>query len=189
MKSKSINNLFYTGIVTLSQCTGNKKVPVVRLHNTGGNLLFDFLANCLTGDFEQAMINQPNKIMLLSVNDTALTGSEFSGTATDIEPVSDFIYLLTKPERVGTENSCTVRYSFSIASEYLMRKNFNCIGLYTDKVTAKNEGNSYLNNFVALCLIGTDELDAIPSSSRLVIDWELNISNNTDKNAEAEIYV
>lgn len=187
MKSKSINNLFYTGIVTISQYNGNKKIPVLKVHNTGGNLLFDFLANCLIGDFDQAAINQPKKIMLLNISDAALESSHFEGTE-EITPVSGFIHLLTKPERVNTGNSCTVRYSFSIASEYVRKKNFNCIGLYTDKVVAQKESSEYINNFVALCSI-KDELESVPSSSRLVIDWELNISNNTDKNAEAEVYV
>ena len=62
MTSKSINNLYYTGIVTLSQYDGKKRTPIVRLHNTGGNLLFEFLANCLVGNFDQAAKNQPAKI-------------------------------------------------------------------------------------------------------------------------------
>lgn len=186
MTSKSINNLYYTGIVTLSQYDGKKRTPIVRLHNTGGNLLFEFLANCLVGNFDQAAKNQPTKIMLLKLVGESLNSGATINTA-DLTPVSGFIYLLTEPVRVGDGTSCTVRYSFSIASDFLTTKDFNCIGLYTNSVDAKTL--DYKNNFVALCAIEQDELNALPASSRLIVDWELNISNNITKNVEAEIYV
>ncbi len=190
MKSKTINSLFYTGIVTLSQYSRNKKVPILQLHNSGGNLLFDFLANCLTGDFDLAAPNQPNKIMLLNIEGGIPEDISTLNLATStITPVSDFIYLLTKPERVNSSDSCTVRYSFSVASEFLASKAFNCIGLYTDKVSPDKTTDEFKNNFVALCKLSTADLEAIPTSSRLVIDWELNISNNSQKNTEADIYV
>ena len=66
MKNTAINTLNYTGIVSLSQCIGNRKIKIAQMHNTGGASLFNFLANCLIGNFTTAKINYPTKIKLIN---------------------------------------------------------------------------------------------------------------------------
>lgn len=163
MKGTAINKLNYAGIVTLSQRIGSKKVIVAQEHNEGGASLFNFLADCLTGDFATASTMKPTKIMLLNkANQT-------------IERVSGFIHLLTNPEKIydKDEMACRVRYSFIIPNEFLENRNaFNAMGLYS---SASNEED--FTNYAAICPISIEK-NNISSSAILVADWELIIFNN-----------
>ena len=64
-KNKAINTFTYTGVVTLSQYIGSKKIQVAQVHNAGGASLFEFLADCLIGDIEIAQTKRPTKIKLI----------------------------------------------------------------------------------------------------------------------------
>lgn len=169
MKNSAINNLSYTGIVTLSQYSNGKKIPIKKIKNSGGNSLFNFLSNCLLGDFETAKFELPTKIMLLR--------TEYGETPSQdvITPVSGFIYFLTRPERLYTDTglaSSTVCYSFVIPIDTIENINFNSIGLYPDEATELDAAN-----FAAFCKI--DGLSGLQStSSVLVVDWRLTITNN-----------
>lgn len=166
IKSTAQNNIGYTGIVRLSQYTGDKKFTIAEIHNKGGKALFDFLASCLIGNFTEASVNRPNKIALLYTEDTE-TYEQADGTS--------FIYLLTTPEQVYSEEEGVVRYSFIIPQEYFAGGNsssirFNAIGLYCDSADD-------VNDYAACCDVNTNEW-SISISSVLVLDWELHIANN-----------
>lgn len=156
------NNIDYKGIVTLSQKIGGKKVKLAKIHNAGGRALFDFLADCLMGDFDSAKINRPSKITLL------YRDSDNNLTKADNTP---FIYITTKPERVLTNlDEGVVRYSFTISQDIFFGTTFNAIGLYTDSETN-------IENYAAYCQIDSADLGDISVSSVLLLDWELHISN------------
>jgi hypothetical protein len=157
------NTLGYTGIVTLSQYIGGKKVKIAEKHNTGGKPLFEFLADCLVGDFDIAKLDLPNKILLLNKDDD---GSIAKANNTD------FIYLTSKPGKVENATEGIVKYSFIILQEIFSGTNFNAIGLYTNSATTED-----VENFAAFCDIDTRALNDISMSSVLVLDWELHLSN------------
>ena len=162
MKNTALNTLKYTGVVTLSQYIGQKKYKVAQFHNEGGNALFNFLADCLLGDFDKSKLNRPTKVMLVTRTS--------NGSAYEYTGVSGFVYLLTNPEKDTSNGACKVRYSFIIPQdivEGLSLDNLG-IGLYSD-VEKSPEA------FVAYC-----DLDISINSlvdSALVVDWELIISN------------
>lgn len=169
MKNSALNNLSYTGIVTLSRYKDGKKIPIRKIKNSGGNSLFNFLSNCLLGDFETAKFELPTKIMLLHAD------HDNNGLLTDITSVSGFIYFLTRPERLYTDTgmaSSTVCYSFVIPMDIVENTNFNSIGLYSDMATELD-----VDSFAAIC-----EIDGVSgmqdASSVLVVDWRLTITNN-----------
>ena len=174
IKSITQNNIGYTGIVKLSQYTKNKKFKIAEIHNEGGKPLFDFLADCLIGNFTVAATNRPNKIALLNINDEAgqVTVEAAEGTS--------FIYLLTAPEKVYNENAGVVRYSFIIPQEYFAgvggAVRFNAIGLYLDSATT-------VDDYAACCKVDTKDW-SISISSVLVLDWELHIANNFKDDGE-----
>jgi hypothetical protein len=122
--------------------------------------LFNFLADCLTGAFDIAKLDQPAKIMLLDT------------TSGDFEAATDagFLYLRTNPEKIYSATSGIVRYSFIVPVEDITKK-FNAIGLYMKSTTKAD-----LSNFAALCELDIN-LNTISSSSVLVVDWELHITN------------
>ena len=176
MKGNAINTLTYTGIVTLSQYLGGKKVKVAQVHNTGGNPLFNFLADCLIGDFTIANISRPTKVMLLiKTTETPEVGNT---AAISYTRKSGFIYLLSRPEKVYAAESTKVRYSFIIPKEYFTSipsessKELG-LGLYTDDATDSN-----LEKFAAFCsLKNVKNLNS--ATNNLVVDWDLIISNNS----------
>ena len=73
MKNIATNTLGYTGIVTLSQYINSKKIKIAQVHNEGSYPLFNFLSDCLLGDFSIAALALPNKIMLLKKDDNDYT--------------------------------------------------------------------------------------------------------------------
>jgi hypothetical protein len=163
MKNTATNTLGYTGIVTLSQYINSKKLKIAQMHNEGSYPLFNFLSDCLIGDFAIAELDIPEKIMLLS-RDTA---------GEDYIDVSGFIYLLSKPEKVYNRSVGTVRYSFIVPKTKLISAEFSHIGLYTRSATEAME-------YAAICEVNFSKLSKlgnISTSSALVVDWELTISN------------
>lgn len=166
LRGTAINNIAYTGVVRLSQYTNDKKFIIAEVHNEGGKPLFDFLAECLIGDFDIAKLDRPTKILLLNIDD--------KNNITPAENTS-FIYLLTKPDMLYSEDESIVNYSFMIPQEYFAAGNangatrFNAIGLYPNSATSAED-------YAAYCKIDTSDW-SISISSVLVLDWELHISN------------
>lgn len=173
MKNVAINTLNYTGIVTLSQYIGTKKVQVAKLHNTGGASLFTFLANCLAGDFTIAKANRPAKVKLLIRSGTDSSTYSYS-------PITRFVSLRTPPEPTFSAGESRVRFSFIIPRDFLDSLNVSSskdeiigLGLYAHSVKdVENEAS----NFMAFCTLDTLNKNALVNSF-LVVDWELVISN------------
>lgn len=166
IKSAAVNNVAYTGVVTLSRYTNGKKAIIAKVHNAGGRALFAFLAGCLIGDFDKAKANLPTKILLL--NKDAEDGTIKAANA-------QFKYLLANPELVHSTDKCVVRYSFIIPQEYMAGTGFNAIGLYPSSASGTS-----LGDYVALCEINSSRFNLAPSSV-LVLDWELRISNGEQR--------
>jgi hypothetical protein len=163
IKSIAVNNVEYTGIVKLSQYTAGKKIAVTEQYNEGGKALFNFLVDCLIGDFDIAKADRPAKIMLLNTDDA---GNLAKATNTG------FIYLLSKPEKVySAKKEGIVRYSFIIPQDYFVGTTFNAIGLYASSASELD-----LTDYAALCAIDLSDV-TLSISSVLVLDWELHISN------------
>ena len=163
VRGTAANAVGYTGVVTLYQKINSKKHIIARVHNEGRVPLFNFLADCLAGDFDVAKADRPTKIMLLNENEEAGT-RERAGS-------SSFIYLLTKPERVYSATEGIVRYSFLIPPEALIGAECNAIGLYNATASEAD-----LDDYAAHCVIDLAN-KSFSLSSVLLIDWELHISN------------
>ena len=171
MKNTAINTLTYTGIVTLSQYIGNKKVKIAQLHNTGGESLFKFLANCFAGNFESAQNNRPAKVKLLN---KTLVGDDIV-----YRSVSGFIFVRNLQQRLVNSRECCVRYSFIIPRdlfEDLTNISTLGLGLYSLDTPEDEPGS-----FVAFCALSADlnlNRNKITNAS-LVVDWDLLIANGS----------
>lgn len=175
MKNKAINRLNYTGIVTLSQYRGNKKIKIAQVHNTGGNPLFRFLADCLIGDYTIAKATRPTKIMLLKQTEDKENKS--------YTKESGFIYLLTKPTKIEEDLQIRVRYSFMIPQAQIESLNDYTdlgIGLYTDDAVGITEDD--IKNYAAFCKVDLSGKNF--TGAALLVDWDLIISNNVSSNQE-----
>lgn len=170
MKHVAGNTLAYTGTITLSQYIGSKKTIVARLHNKGGKPLFDFLADCFTGDFTSAKAALPKKIMTYTK-----TKDEYG---TEVFKYSSTHYLLSAAKKVSsTENGSAVCYSFSIPYDDIrgldQSNSFKnaYIGLYTHSET---DCKNYLAEFSLESLM---ENATLALNYSVVVDWVLNITN------------
>lgn len=160
MKNVAVNKLDYTGVVTLSKYAGSKKVPFQQVTNSGRSKLFDFLADCLTGNFDTAKLIMPYMIRLLKEKEDG-----------SYENVAGDIFIRTVPEKVINthSNSCSVIYSFEVAYDRVAQAgDFSHIGLYSK--------DSDIENHSAICKV---DVAAGSISSALLVDWQLNISNST----------
>ena len=170
MKNVATNKLGYTGIVTLSQYNGHKKIKTEQVHNAGGNSLFNFLADCLMGDFEAARLELPVKIKLLKTDIDPFTNES------TISSASGFIEYAVRPERLFTDIGSArseICYSFIIPRDIIENASFNSIGLYPRMAT---DSESDVDSFAAYCMVEDQAL--LSSSSVLVVDWKLVIENN-----------
>lgn len=174
MKSKAINSMKYSGIVTISQSIKGKKIKLKQVHNEGTLTLFNFLADCLIGDFDIAKASQPTKIMLLEYKDKDAKGSPLA-TPT-YESKSGFLHLVNKPEKELKDNKSIVRYSFILSRDNLQGSNFNRIALYTNSVIKVED----CTNFAAICPATLDS-QLIESATALIVDWELILSNKDEE--------
>lgn len=187
----ALNPLKYTGVVTLSQYIGSEKVLITKIHNEGTNQLFNYLADCLIGNYEAAKANRPAKIMLLKVpsNDTE--------DDTEITAASPFIYIRTLPEKVIVEDPegltyPAVRYSFIVSQEVISNKDFNAIGLFLERSTDITQYAARID-LKASELFAAEDSDAAALSNgasfreainsatflTLVLDWEIYITNSS----------
>ena len=176
MKNIATNTLKYSGIVTLSQYYGSKKIKIAQFHNAGGSPLFDFLADCLAGDFTMATLTRPTKIMLIERTNP----DDESAVPEYGQPNNStgFTYLLTKPEKIPSNDGMSrVRYSFIVQKETINSiSNFDnlYLGLYTNEATFDNAGD-----YAAICKLSLTKNNLINAS--LAVDWELTISNISEE--------
>lgn len=171
MSNIILNTLKYTGVVTLSQYVNSKKVKIAQQHNEGGNSLFNFLAECLAGDFTLAKTSRPTKIML--IEQTKYKDEAGNFTYTTPNDGGGFFQLLTKPEKVEDPYGSHVRYSFVIPKEVIgTLSNFDnlYLGLYHDGASLSDP-----NEYAAICKLNLTANSLINAS--LVVDWDLMISN------------
>lgn len=159
MKNIAKNNIGYTGIVTISRYSKNKKTEIAKVYNQGRNPLFDFLADCLVGDFSKADASMPDKIRLVYVN-----GDESSAA-------SGFIHSMAAPEKITRNNESCARYSFLITPDNIERS-FNRICLYT-----RSAKYDQLDDCAAFCDIDQIDGSGRAAGASIIVDWELIISN------------
>lgn len=171
MKNIAANKLGYTGIVTLSQYIGTKKVKIASLHNTGGMPLFEFIADCLLGDFTIARESMLDKIILIEYDEETNTYARRSG----------FYHRLTKPEKIyDSTGKCAVRYSFTIPKDIIENlTNFEnlSLGLFTEN-TPEDANDDELSEYAAFCKLDLRHSSVLGAA--LVVDWVLMFSNATE---------
>ena len=163
MKSKAVNTLKYTGVVTLSQYIGNKKIKIAKLHNAGGDKLFEFFTDCLVGEFAKAKASRPEKIVLFNI-----AGDQYNSASGIIR--------LSSPAVKTAINK--VKYSFIVPKDEIEAIDFDnlYIGLYTSSVADVAD----LHDYAAICKVDIEKASLI--NAALVVDWELAISNMPEAN-------
>lgn len=155
--------LGYRGDVKIATYIGEHLLSTKTYRNKGALPLFQFLANCLAGNFPAAYTLRPYKIKLLKIpvtdeeNNTILP-DEFSrapklltealATANSAEvECTDFINMAAAPEIIVQENdkgyTCKVSFSFVFPYARLRRTGANMVAIYGPGISSFREYSAY----------------------------------------------
>ena len=197
VKKQDTISVGYSGKVTVTVVDDRKVVSRKVGHNAGGQPLFQFLAQCLCGNYENTKPLQPLKIKLFYNNATnendAITNIQnwvkSEGDFTSIVSASNFIFVNVAgateeiKDEEGNKNGYKAILHFRVPFSFVTHDEINQICLY-----AQNESND--KNYSAYYLFTADKVDSTgtkklapikvnnqQASYNLIIEWELSISN------------
>lgn len=200
VKKQDTISVGYSGKVIVTIVDDRKVVSRNVGHNAGGQPLFQFLAQCLCGNYENAEQSQPLKIRLFynkAETKTAATVNikNWVGSAsnTSIEEASNFIFVNapSATEEIEDENGNKNGYKsilhFRVPFSFVTYSEINQICLY-----AQNEIDPKKYSAYYLFTDSTDEETLAPikvnnqqASYNLIIEWELSIANVKTTNTQA----
>lgn len=200
VKKQDTISVGYSGKVKVTVVDDRKVVSRKVGHNAGGQPLFQFLAQCLCGNYENAKTSQPLKIRLFyneAETKTAATRNieTWVGSAsnTSIEEASNFIFVNAPsvPEEIedekGNKNGYKAILHFRVPFSFVTRNEINQICLY-----AQNEIDPKKYSAYYLFTDSTDaeklapiEVNNQQASYSLIIEWELSIANVKTTNTQA----
>ena len=157
--TKKKSSVAYRGDVVVSLMRGNKVYKTIKSHNEGGYPLFNFLANCLIGNFSN--VDQPRNIRVGNLSDDTFTSSV----------VSAIPYSNVRIEQTE-QSSATVVYTFIIPfADIVIDDSINCIRLYSSRYSGKDAVANYSASFVP------DKPVTLDRDSNLKIEWYMTINN------------
>ena len=192
VKKQDTISVGYSGKVTVTVVDDRKVVSRKVGHNAGGQPLFQFLAQCLCGNYENTKPLQPLKIRLFynKATDTTAATTNInnwvgSDSNTSIEEASNFIFVNAPSateeieDEEGNKNGYKAILHFRVPFSFVTRTEINQICLY-----AQNESDPKIYSAYYLFTDSTDVEKLAPikvnnqqASYNLIIEWELSISN------------
>ena len=205
VKKQDTISVGYSGKVTVTVVDDRKVVSRKVGHNAGGQPLFQFLAQCLCGNYENTKPLQPLKIRLFynKATDTTAATTNInnwvgSDSNTSIEEASNFIFvnapgateeikITDKQGNLVAKNGYKAILHFRVPFSFVTRDEINQICLY-----AQNESDPKIYSAYYLFTDSTDVEKLAPikvnnqqASYNLIIEWELSISNVKVTNTQA----
>ena len=197
VKKQDTISVGYSGKVTVTVVDDRKVVSRKVGHNAGGQPLFQFLAQCLCGNYENTKPLQPLKIKLFynKATDTTAATTNIgnwvgSDSNTSIEEASNFIFvnapsateeikITDKQGNLVAKNGYKAILHFRVPFSFVTRNEINQICLY-----AQDESDPKRYSAYYLFTDSTDEKNLAPikvnnqqASYNLIIEWELSIAN------------
>ena len=205
VKKQDTISVGYSGKVTVTVVDDRKVVSRKVGHNAGGQPLFQFLAQCLCGNYENTKPLQPLKIKLFynkaeTVADAITNINNWVGSDsnTSIEEASNFIFvnapsateeikITDKQGNLVAKNGYKAILHFRVPFSFVTRDEINQICLY-----AQNESDPKRYSAYYLFTNSTDAEKLAPikvnnqqASYNLIIEWELSIANVEAINTQA----
>ena len=205
VKKQDTISVGYSGKVTVTVVDDRKVISRKVGHNAGGQPLFQFLAQCLCGNYENTKPLQPLKIKLFynKATDTTAATTNISNwvgsdSNTSIEEASNFIFvnapsateeikITDKQGNLVAKNGYKAILHFRVPFSFVTRNEINQICLYAqDESDPKRYSAYYLfkdsKNKEKLAPIKVNNQQA---SYNLIIEWELSIANVESTNTRA----
>lgn len=174
------NSLAYRGDITIQLLRGKKVYKTIKTHNAGELPLFEFMANCLAGNYYPNKV--PKFIRTFCYND----GMQDKETTKMLVPYSDLI--LEKNVDNVADPYYTVTMKFLIPFAYIMSASesnrttngTNKICLYSNENSEENNGNPS----ASFILYNEDKSDfdyILPDGkSNVLITWVMSLRNQLD---------
>ena len=198
VKKQDTISVGYSGKVTVTVVDDRKVVSRKVGHNAGGQPLFQFLAQCLCGNYENTKPLQPLKIKLFYNNAKDKTAAitniqnwvKSEGDFTSVVSASNFIFvnapgatkeikITDKQGNLVAKNGYKAILHFRVPFSFVTRTEINQICLY-----AQNESDPkiYSAYYLFKDSANTKKLAPIKvnnqqTSYNLIIEWELSIAN------------
>ena len=197
VKKQDTISVGYSGKVKVTVVDDRKVVSRKVGHNAGGQPLFQFLAQCLCGNYKNTEPLQPLKIKLFynkaetkTAATTNINNWVGSDSNTSIEEASNFIFvnapsateeikITDKQGNLVAKNGYKAILHFRVPFSFVTRDEINQICLY-----AQDESDPKRYSAYYLFTDSTDAEKLAPikvnnqqASYNLIIEWELSISN------------
>ena len=199
VKKQDTISVGYSGKVTVTVVDDRKVVSRKVGHNAGGQPLFQFLAQCLCGNYENTKPLQPLKIKLFynKATDTTAATTNInnwvgSDSNTSIEEASNFIFVnapsVTKEieDEKGNKNGYKAILHFRVPFSFVTRTEINQICLYAqDESDPKRYSAYYLFKDSKDEKLAPIKVNNQQASYNLIIEWELSIANVESTNTRA----
>ena len=197
VKKQDTISVGYSGKVTVTVVDDRKVVSRKVGHNAGGQPLFQFLAQCLCGNYENTKPLQPLKIRLFynKATDTTAATTNInnwvgSDSNTSIEEASNFIFvnapsateeikITDKQGNLVAKNGYKAILHFRVPFSFVTRDEINQICLYAqDESDPKRYSAYYLfTDSTDVEKLAPIKVNNQQASYNLIIEWELSISN------------
>ena len=168
-KHTKINNgISYHGEVSISVMDGKRKLCAVT-HNNGRKGLFNFLSNCLLGNFAAAKSSYPSKIACFG-----------TVTDTDTKPVrlSSFIrYDSSRWETKETSTGSSIYFHFRIPYSALKPGTISKLRLYTNEASGEDVEEDI---YAEINLDGTKYItvpDTTDGNFTVIVDWKMTLTD------------
>ena len=205
VKKQDTISVGYSGKVTVTVVDDRKVVSRKVGHNAGGQPLFQFLAQCLCGNYENTKPLQPLKIRLFynKATDTTAATTNInnwvgSDSNTSIEEASNFIFvnapgtpeeikITDKQGNLVAKNGYKAVLHFRVPFAFVTHNKVNQICLYAQSENDDKKYSAYYlfkdsKNEKKLAPI---EVNNQQASYNLIIEWELSIANVESTNTQA----
>ena len=179
------DGLGYEGKVTLTLKGNNGRILESKTYkNSGTAQLFKFLGYCLVDAYEDVRHLLPYKILLL--HNTSKGSSSVEADPYEVDPRSRFHSYVQTPTVISDSTDAQVKviYSFEVSRPAITGA-FNQIALYGHGIQDEDYKDFSAYYFLTdnTGNLALQEVDSWSSTTVLLIEWELTISN---KNTETK---
>lgn len=155
----------YVGNVTVKVVRNNEVVKIVNGHNSGNPRLFEYIAKCLSSNYES--VYAPKYIQIFHVLSDESVDLSLQESLAGIVPLSSATYKTD-------ESSSTAQLTFVIpGATFTEEVNPNYFALYSYKEY------EHVNNPMAVYYLEEGLSGSIDRTSNIIVVWELKIGNAT----------
>ena len=169
IKTKPESTITYSGGATIKIIKNGKVRRTIQQHNAGSNYLFEFICNCIAGNFYE---NRRPQILRV--------GNLNSDTYTDYS----LAYVIASTSRAYLKsNEEVVDVSFNFPGTLINvsavddSKPLNCLRIYS-----KSNNNNVENWSAQIVLTGDDVIESLTKDESLLVIWEMKITNTQGGN-------